>query len=97
MIMPDINDVTSAAGAGRRGPDAHGFAALLLVESLIHGLIDRSIITVQNAAEIADVAVEVNTEVVIAGAGEPTATATSLQLLQRISSSLKIDLQHGAP
>jgi hypothetical protein len=44
-------------------PDAHGHAALLLVESLIHGLIERSLITVDDAIEIVETAKSVQVDV----------------------------------
>lgn len=37
-------------------PDAHGQAEMLLVESLIHGLIARSVISVADAVEIVEIA-----------------------------------------
>lgn len=74
-----------------REPDAHGQTAMLLVESLIHGLIARSLITVADAVEIVETAREVQVD---AGA-EPdalAATRRSISLLQAISSSLRGDL-----
>jgi hypothetical protein len=44
-------------------PDAHGQAAMLLVESLLHGLIARSVIGVADAIEVVAVAAEVKEEV----------------------------------
>ncbi len=40
------NDDSAAGESVPSMPDAHGHAALLLVESLIHGLLARSIITI---------------------------------------------------
>lgn len=57
--FPCLNDNSAAV----HGPDAHGQAALLLVESLIHGLLARRLITVADAVEIVDVAAEVKVDV----------------------------------
>lgn len=58
-----MTDETSNGGTGvplsAHDADAHGQAALLLVESLVHGLIARSVISVTEAVEIVDVAAEV--------------------------------------
>lgn len=44
-------------------PDRHGEAALLLVESLIHGLISRSSLTVSEAVDVVQVAIDVEDEI----------------------------------
>ncbi len=83
------------AAARPREPDAHGQAAMLLVESLIHSLISRSVISVAEAIEIVEVAAEVKLEVA-AGLGDSPATmARSLALLGAISASLRHDAQNG--
>lgn len=72
--------------------EPHGRAALLLVESLIHTLIDRKIITIADALEVVEVATDVQRE---AGAelGElPLALQKSIDALQAISASLAIDI-----
>lgn len=73
-------------------PDAHGQAAMLLVESLVHGLIARRVLTVADAVEIVDVAAEVKIDT----AGElgdlPANHRKSLYLLTAISGSLRLDL-----
>ncbi|WP_380872423.1 hypothetical protein ACFB49_33600 [Sphingomonas sp. DBB INV C78] len=76
----------------RLEPDAHGQAALLLVESLIHSLVARSIISVADAIEIVEVAADVESDFA-ADAGEPsTNVSPSLALLNALGSSLKFDL-----
>lgn len=74
------------------GPDAHGEAAILLVESLIHGLIARKVITVVDAVDIVDIAMDVR----IDGAGDrgdsPARLRTSLGLLDAIGNSLSRDV-----
>lgn len=44
-------------------PDAHGEAALLLVESLIHGLIERSVLSPAQAVEVIDIAADASVEI----------------------------------
>lgn len=84
-----------------RESDPHGQAAIILVESLIHGLIARKVLNVAEAVEIVDVATEVRMECGIEK-GEPTQILqASINLLQDISASLRVDLrgnvERGAP
>ena len=72
-------------------PDAQGQAAMLLVESLIHGLIARSVITVADAVEIINVAVEVRTEVGTELGDTPATLARSLAMLSALGDSLSRD------
>jgi hypothetical protein len=81
----------SVADAELRGPDAHGQAAMLLVESLIHGLIERSALTVTEAIEIVEVASQIKTEVADALGDSPATMRKSLALLSAISASLMLD------
>jgi hypothetical protein len=72
-------------------PDAHGQAALLLAESLIHMLVDHRIMSLNQAIEVIQIAAEVKTEVA-AAAGESKARMNeSLALLGKISSSFESD------
>lgn len=74
------------------GPDAHGQAAMLLIESLIHTLIERKLITAADAMEIVGTAIEVKVD----GAGDnndsSASHARSLELLDAIGSSLSRDV-----
>lgn len=72
-------------------PDAHGQAAMLLVESLLHGLIAKSVINVGDAIEIVAIALEVKQEVAHGLGDTPAVMAKSLQLLESIQSSLRSD------
>lgn len=83
--------VTNDNAAAVHGPDAHGQAALLLVESLIHGLLERRLITVADAVEIVDVATEVKLDVAGDLGDSPANLRKSLALLAAISSSLVRD------
>lgn len=72
-------------------PDPHGQAALLLVESLIHGLCENAVLDPDEAIEVAARAVYVQAERAEAadGAGAPLWRAH--ELLSAIAASLKID------
>lgn len=74
-----------------RGPDAHGQAAMLLVESLIHGLIARSVISVGDAIEIVEVAADVKHEIADEMGDSPATLRKSLGLLTAITASLTND------
>jgi hypothetical protein len=84
------NDRLSAASEAR-APDVHGQAAMFLVESLIHGLIARSVISVEDAIEIVDVAAEVKIDSAAELGDTPAALEKSLALLSAISTSLAHD------
>lgn len=88
METPVTNDNMAAV----HGPDAHGQAALLLVESLIHGLLARSLISVADAVEIVEVASEVKVEVAVDLGDSPANLRRSLSLLTAISDSLRRDV-----
>lgn len=75
-----------------REPDAHGQAAMLLVESLIHGLIASKVIGVADAVEIVEVATEVKEEIGADLGDTPATLRKSIDLLRAISSSLKTDI-----
>ncbi|MEQ1955977.1 hypothetical protein [Mesorhizobium sp. CN2-181] len=75
-----------------RGPDAHGQAAMLLVESLVHGLIARKVISVADAVEIVETATEVKVEVAAEWGDSPATMLRSLHLLGAIRTSLARDI-----
>ena len=91
--MPEITNDNHAAGDAvpRREPDAHGQAAMLLVESLIHGLIARALISTEEAIEIVTMAAEVKAEVAAELGDSPATLGRSLALLEAISHSLRGD------
>ena len=94
--MP-TNDNDSAMRGLTPMPDPHGQAALLLVESLIHGLITRSIISNGDAIEIVETAEDVQGDVAeeADGAGAPMWRAHAL--LSGIAESLKLDGDGSSP
>lgn len=69
-------------------PDAHGQAAMLLSESILHGLIARSIISVPEAIEIVEVAEEVKAEIAAELGDSVPTMRKSLALLRSIRLSL---------
>lgn len=74
-----------------REPDAYGQAALLLVESMLHGLVEQSVFTVAKAVDLVDIAADVKADIgAELGDSAPT-QQRSLALLAAISSSLQID------
>lgn len=86
------NDNNAAmAAAARREPDAHGQAAFLLVESLIHGLVDRRVISLEAAIEIVEVAVEVKAGIADELGDTPATLRRSLGLLNGLADSLRSD------
>ncbi len=71
-------------------PDPHGQAALLLVESLIHGLLERSIIDADAAIEIIEAADSVQVEVAEAADGAGAPMWRSHALLSVIAQSFQL-------
>ena len=88
--MP-TNDNDSAMQGVTSPTDPHGHAALLLVESLIHGLCENSTISADEAVEITERAVNVQSEQAEAADGAGAPLWRSHALLSAIASSLKID------
>ena len=72
-------------------PDAHGQAALLLTESLIHMLVDRGTLTNTDAVEIVQTAAEVKVEVASAAGESAKRMTESLVLLAEMQSSFESD------
>jgi hypothetical protein len=93
MVDPTSNDNEySSSGGHMREPDAHGQAALLLVESLIHGLVSHNVISAAMAVEIVSVAAEVKVEVASENSERRATMVKSLALLGAMHASLSIDL-----
>lgn len=88
--MP-INDNDLTARAPARVPDAHGHAALLLVESLIHGLRERSILNRDEAIEVVETAIDVQADIADAADGAGATMRQAQALLLAIAESLRRD------
>jgi hypothetical protein len=95
--MSSNDNDSSTRGLAAPSPDPHGHAALLLVESLIHGLLARSMISVADAIEIVETADSVQVEVAEAADGLGAPMWRSHALLKAIADSLKLDLDSGPP
>lgn len=72
-------------------PDAHGQAALLLTESLLHTLVENGMLTPDQAVSVVRTAVEVKVEVATLAGESATRMNASLDLLNRIAQSLGVD------
>lgn len=79
----------SAAGPGPHGSDPQGQAALLLVESLIHALIDAGQLSVKEAVGVAQIALDAQIALADVGRAPPAAS----ERLEAILRSLEIDLR----
>lgn len=72
---------------------AHGEAAILLVESLIHGLIARGGLSTAEAIEIIDDAAQVKADIAAENGQPSDKPCHAVTLLRAISVSLSHDLQ----
>jgi hypothetical protein len=72
-------------------PDAHGQAALLLTESLIHSLVENSALTNLQAIELIRIAAEVKVEVATAAHESDGRMQASLTLLSKMANSFEAD------
>ncbi len=72
-------------------PDAHGQAALLLAESLIHMLVERGALSSADAVEVVQTAAEVKVEVAAALGESAKRMIESLALLSKMRGSFASD------
>lgn len=72
-------------------PDAHGQAALLLAESILHVLVDTSVLTNAEAISVVVAACEVKTEVATAAGESIGRMKQSLDLLNHMCASFRAD------
>ncbi|TPG13632.1 hypothetical protein [Sphingomonas oligophenolica] len=89
------NDATLLGGTDPM-PDPHGRAALLLVESLIHGLMERSIINIGDAIDIVDTAESVQADTADEAVGIGAPMWQSRAPLTTILESLRSDYDRGS-
>ncbi len=94
-MKPEFQNDVDAARL-RHDPDAHGQAALLIVESLMHGLIEKGLLSVDEAIDIMQSATEVKEDVVDLRVESLDTARHSLQLIDTIASSLAIDRPKAA-
>ena len=92
MAEDAVNDHSTPADFWKREPDPYGQAAMLLVESLLHGLIANTVLSIAEAVEIVDVAANVKTEIGPELGDSGAALRKSLSILGAISDSLSKDI-----
>lgn len=90
--MPTNDNDMEPLVPASRSPDPNGHAALILVESLIHGLVARDLLTVPDALEIVTAAVNVQAEYIVEPGMDHGPMQRSGVLLALIADSLKTDL-----
>lgn len=91
--MPTNDNDPAMQGAIPLPSDPHGQAALVLVESLIHGLCENSTLSCAEAVEITERAVSVQSDFAEAADGAGAPLWRSHGLLSAIATSLRFD--HG--
>ena len=74
-------------------PNGHGQAALLLVESLLHALIEKDLLSMAEAAEVVDTAKDVQIELGDELGQSWEARRTALAFLSSIALSLRNDIR----
>ena len=89
--MIDDNRDPDPDPAAQPTTDAHGEAAMLLVESLIHGLVARSVLGVDEAIALVTVAVDARAEIVADRGEADAAQDRALALLSGIGASIAYD------
>lgn len=87
--MPTHDNDSAAQGVMPLSTEPHGNAALLLVESLIHGLCENSTLTTDQAVEITERASEVQFDQAEAADGAGAPLWRSHALLATIATSLR--------
>lgn len=66
-------------------PDAHGQAALLLAEAILHALVETGVLTLESALSVIETTCEVKTEVAEQAGESDKRMKESLRLLRSIS------------
>jgi hypothetical protein len=85
-IMTDIAPQGESA-AERQEPDAHGQAALLLAESILHALVETKTLSVAGALSVIQTTCDVKIEVAELAGESSKRMNESLKLLQSMSDS----------
>jgi hypothetical protein len=90
-MIPIILD--NEATVDRLEPDAHGQAALLLAESILHALVETRTLSSAEAISVIDTTCSVKTEVAERAGESSKRMNESLALLKKILDSFKADLK----
>lgn len=85
MKHPDASTILLAE------PDAHGQAALLLAESILHALIESKTLSLDEVLSVIETTCEVKVEVAELAGESDTRMHQSLDLLRAISASFSAD------
>ncbi|WP_033925144.1 hypothetical protein [Sphingomonas sp. 35-24ZXX] len=93
MTNDPNNAAPSAPRAGPVEPDAHGQAALLLAESILHALVETDTLTIEGALSVIETTCEVKVEVAEQAGESRGRMQESLALLQAISASFAVDAE----
>lgn len=86
---PDLP--TAAVFAPSDEPDAHGQAALLLAESILHALVETKTFSLEGALSVIETTCEVKIEVAEKAGESAKRMQESLHLLRAISDSFAAD------
>lgn len=91
--MPDtvVRHMREGDVSAPSGPDPHGQAALLLVESLLHTLVENDVLTAADALGAVMTAAEVKKDFAEAIGESRARLQASLELLARIRTSIALD------
>jgi len=78
-------------------PDSHGQAALLLAESMLHGLVARAVVPIKEAIEMVEIAMDARVEIADIGADASRGGRDAFDLLAEIKLSLENDVPAPPP
>jgi hypothetical protein len=87
----DTNDWNATPAGAPPRPDPHGQAAILLVESLIHALVARAALSIDDAVDVVSVAVDATIEIAAERGDADDRHDPAAALLVAILASLRID------
>ena len=86
-----MNHQTHIAKLAGVEPDAHGQAALLLAESILHAMVEANILSLDAALGVIETTCEVKIDVAEETGESNKRMQESLALLRAISASFKVD------
>ena len=82
-----MSDMKTPGDGRKAGPDAHGQAALLVTEALMHLLIEKGILSAGDALAIIHTSSDVKEEIISAGSEPRENALASMALLTKMSLS----------
>lgn len=92
MTYPAHDNDATLPTAMSGEPDAHGQAAMLLVESLLHALIAQSVLKLEEAIDLVGVAIDAKIEIAADLGNSDDTRDRSLALLTAIHQTLSHDI-----